>query len=36
MAIIGMGELGHFAVMFSAALDAETYVISHSPHKKMH
>ena len=28
------GGLGHFAVMFAAALGAETYVLSHSPDKK--
>ncbi|KAH8916490.1 NADP-dependent alcohol dehydrogenase 6 [Atractiella rhizophila] len=34
VAIIGMGGLGHFAVLFSVALGAETWVVSHSPHKK--
>lgn len=28
------GGLGHFAVMFAAALGAEVYVLSHSPSKK--
>ena len=34
VAISGMGGLGHFAVMFAAALGAEVYVLSHSPDKK--
>jgi len=34
VAIVGLGGLGHFAVLFSVALGAETYVISHSPAKK--
>ena len=34
VAIVGLGGLGMFAVMFSHALGAETYVISHSPSKK--
>lgn len=32
--IVGIGGLGHYAVMFAAALGAEVYVISHSPNKK--
>jgi len=32
--IVGMGGLGHFAVMFAHALGAEVTVISHSPSKK--
>ncbi|KAK3056590.1 hypothetical protein LTR09_002383 [Extremus antarcticus] len=32
--IVGVGGLGHFAVMFAAALGAEVYVFSHSPDKK--
>ncbi|KAI0024051.1 GroES-like protein [Xylariomycetidae sp. FL0641] len=34
VAIVGMGGLGHFAVMWAAALGAEVTVISHSPDKK--
>jgi len=34
VAIVGLGGLGHFAVLWAAALGAEVYVISHSPHKK--
>lgn len=34
VAIVGMGGLGHFAVMFASALGAEVTVISHSPNKK--
>jgi len=34
VAIVGMGGLGHFAVLWSVALGAETYVLSHSPSKK--
>ncbi|ORY12369.1 chaperonin 10-like protein [Clohesyomyces aquaticus] len=34
VAIVGLGGLGHFGVLFSNALGAETYVISHSPSKK--
>ena len=34
VAIVGVGGLGHFAVMFAAALGAEVSVISHSPNKK--
>jgi len=32
--IVGVGGLGHFAVMWAAALGAEVYAISHSPDKK--
>jgi len=32
--IIGLGGLGHFGILFAAALGAEVYAISHSPHKK--
>ncbi|KAJ4368971.1 hypothetical protein N0V83_006053 [Neocucurbitaria cava] len=34
VAIVGLGGLGHFGVLWSVALGAETYVISHSPAKK--
>jgi len=34
VAIVGVGGLGHFAVMWAVALGAEVYVISHSPQKK--
>ncbi|KAK5078048.1 hypothetical protein LTS08_003111 [Lithohypha guttulata] len=34
VAIVGMGGLGHFAVMWANALGAEVTVISHSPEKK--
>ncbi|KAI0160123.1 alcohol dehydrogenase [Xylariaceae sp. FL1272] len=34
VAIVGLGGLGHFAVMWANALGAEVTVISHSPHKK--
>ena len=34
VAIVGLGGLGHFAVMWANALGAEVSVISHSPHKK--
>ncbi|KAI1801244.1 GroES-like protein [Daldinia bambusicola] len=34
VAIVGLGGLGHFAVMFANALGAEVTVISHSPNKK--
>jgi alcohol dehydrogenase (NADP+) len=34
IAIVGLGGLGHFAVMFAKALGAEVYVLSHSPDKK--
>lgn len=32
--VVGLGGLGHFAVMFAAALGAEVTVISHSSSKK--
>ncbi|KAF2404953.1 NADPH-dependent medium chain alcohol dehydrogenase [Trichodelitschia bisporula] len=32
--VVGLGGLGHFAVLFGVALGAEVYVISHSPSKK--
>ncbi|KAI9669201.1 MAG: hypothetical protein M1817_004743 [Caeruleum heppii] len=32
--IVGIGGLGHFAIMWANALGAETYAISHSPEKK--
>jgi alcohol dehydrogenase (NADP+) len=34
VAILGIGGLGHFGIMFAAALGCETYAISHSPHKE--
>jgi len=34
VAIVGLGGLGHFAVMFAKALGAEVYVLSHSANKK--
>ncbi|KAI0416020.1 alcohol dehydrogenase [Xylaria grammica] len=34
VAVVGLGGLGHFAVMFANALGAEVTVISHSPSKK--
>jgi len=34
VAIVGLGGLGHFAVMFAHALGAEVTVISHSPSKR--
>lgn len=34
VAIVGLGGLGHFGVLWSVALGAETYVISHSASKK--
>ncbi|KAI9836755.1 MAG: hypothetical protein M1837_003243 [Sclerophora amabilis] len=34
VAILGIGGLGHYGLMFAAALGAETYAISHSPSKK--
>lgn len=34
VAIVGMGGLGHFAVMWANALGADVTVISHSPSKK--
>lgn len=34
VAIVGLGGLGHFAVLWAVALGAEVYVLSHSPSKK--
>jgi alcohol dehydrogenase (NADP+) len=34
VAIVGIGGLGHFAIMFANALGAEVTAISHSPDKK--
>ena len=34
VAIVGLGGLGHFAVMWANALGAEVTVLSHSAHKK--
>ena len=34
VAVVGMGGLGHFAVIWANALGAEVTVISHSPSKK--
>ncbi|KAF2205209.1 GroES-like protein [Delitschia confertaspora ATCC 74209] len=34
VAVVGLGGLGHFGVLWSTALGAETYVISHSPNKR--
>lgn len=34
VAIVGLGGLGHFAVMWANALGAEVTLISHSPEKK--
>jgi len=34
VAILGLGGLGHFGVLWSVALGAETYVLSHSENKK--
>ncbi|MCJ1360122.1 MAG: hypothetical protein MMC33_010125 [Icmadophila ericetorum] len=34
VAILGVGGLGHFGVMWANALGAETYVLSHTPSKK--
>jgi alcohol dehydrogenase (NADP+) len=34
VAIVGIGGLGHFAIMFAHALGAEVTAISHSPDKK--
>ncbi|KIW34865.1 uncharacterized protein PV07_01612 [Cladophialophora immunda] len=34
VAVVGLGGLGHFAVMFANALGAEVTVISHSAHKR--
>ncbi|MCJ1473260.1 hypothetical protein MMC13_001911 [Lambiella insularis] len=34
VAILGIGGLGHFGVLWASALGAEVYAISHSPNKK--
>lgn len=34
VAVVGIGGLGHFAIIWAAALGAEVYAISHSPSKK--
>ncbi|KAI9875522.1 MAG: hypothetical protein M1823_007458, partial [Watsoniomyces obsoletus] len=34
VAVVGLGGLGHFAVIWANALGADVTVISHSPHKK--
>ena len=34
IAILGIGGLGHFGLLWASALGAETYAISHSPSKK--
>lgn len=34
VAIVGMGGLGHYAVLWAVALGAEVTVLSHSPNKK--
>lgn len=34
VAIVGLGGLGHFAVLWAVALGAEVYVLSHTPDKK--
>ncbi|KAF2169397.1 hypothetical protein M409DRAFT_52645 [Zasmidium cellare ATCC 36951] len=34
LAVVGLGGLGHFAVMFAVALGAEVYVLSHTPSKR--
>ncbi|KAF2130998.1 GroES-like protein [Dothidotthia symphoricarpi CBS 119687] len=34
IAVVGLGGLGHFAVLWAKALGAEVYVVSHSPSKK--
>jgi len=34
VAIVGIGGLGHFALLWASALGAEVYAISHSPSKK--
>lgn len=34
VAIVGMGGLGHYAVLWAVALGADVTVLSHSPHKK--
>jgi len=34
VAVVGVGGLGHFGLMFAKALGAEVYAFSHSPNKK--
>jgi len=34
VAVLGIGGLGHFGLLWASALGAETYAISHSPSKK--
>ena len=34
VAIVGVGGLGHFGILWAAALGAEVYALSHSPDKK--
>ncbi|KAL8827876.1 MAG: hypothetical protein Q9191_002924 [Dirinaria sp. TL-2023a] len=34
VAIVGVGGLGHFGILWAAAMGAEVYAISHSPNKK--
>ena len=34
MLIKASGGLGHFGILFASAMGAETYAISHSPHKE--
>ncbi|KAL8702925.1 MAG: hypothetical protein Q9201_003905 [Fulgogasparrea decipioides] len=34
VAIVGVGGLGHFAILWASAMGAEVYVLSHSPDKK--
>lgn len=34
VAVVGLGGLGHFGVLWANAMGAETYVMSHSPNKK--
>lgn len=33
MAVVGIGGLGHLALQWSRALGADTYALTHSPHK---
>ena len=35
VAVIGIGGLGHFGILWASALGAETYAISHSPRKEV-
>lgn len=34
VAVVGIGGLGHFALLWASALGADTYAISHSPSKE--